>query len=162
MTGKAHHPYTSQPSCFLPQPASSMSSSLSISSFDHQPQSPMPSSRHDHPPFSTNEHTNTHCLSQPTNCFTQNQHKVLSSIYIIELNSTHCSHHGSCRPLKKCIEVKWKENFIIHIMIHVVCGKKATSNSVLFITQIHVNDIIVKYNTSEKTNSLNALNAKLH
>ena len=33
----------------------------SLSSFDHQPQSLMPFSRHDHPLSSTHDHTNEHC-----------------------------------------------------------------------------------------------------
>ena len=43
--GKVHLPFSYQPSHFPPQPSSSMSSLASISSFDHQPQNPMPISR---------------------------------------------------------------------------------------------------------------------
>ena len=38
---------------------------------------------------------NTVCLSQPIYGFTQTQHHILGSFCVLELYSTHCSHHGS-------------------------------------------------------------------
>ena len=77
--------FSNQPSHFLPQPPSTMSSSVSVSSFDLQPQNPMPLSGHDHPLSSTHDHTDKHCLPQPTDLWhhsnpagTSNPHIALS------------------------------------------------------------------------------------
>ena len=67
LNGKVHLPFSNQPSNFLPQPAFPMSPSASLSSFDRQPQNLIPFMRRDHPLSSTHDHTNKHCLLQPTN-----------------------------------------------------------------------------------------------
>ena len=59
LIGIVHLPFSSQPSHFLHQPASSLAS---LSSFDPKPPYPMPLSRRDHPLSSTHVHTNEPCL----------------------------------------------------------------------------------------------------
>ena len=82
LIGEVHLPFSSQPSLFLHQPAFSISSSASHSSFDRQPQDLMPFSRRDHPlPLLMNIPTNTVCHSQLIYGFilTQHEHQMCRS-----------------------------------------------------------------------------------
>ena len=93
MIGKVHLPFTNQPSHFLPQPAFSMSSSASLSSFDLQPFSRhgVLSSQHMTIP------TSIVCHGQLIYGFiqTQHEHQIRRSFSVFELYSKHCSHNES-------------------------------------------------------------------
>ena len=87
-------PFSNQPLHFLPQPAFSMSSLASLSSFELQPQNLMLFLGHDNPltiPMNTVYHYQLiYCLFQ-----TQHEHHIHRSFPIFELYCTHCCHHGS-------------------------------------------------------------------
>ena len=65
---KVHLPFSNQPSYFPPQPASSMSSSTSLSTFDLQPQNIMRFSRYHHPLSSIRDHTSEHNIHTYCQC----------------------------------------------------------------------------------------------
>ena len=97
---KVNLPFSDQLSHFLPQPAFSMSSLASLSSFELQPRNLMPFLRHDHPLSSTHGHTNEHCLPLWLHCYygfiqTQHEHQIRRSFSVVELLSTHSSYRGS-------------------------------------------------------------------
>ena len=101
LNGKVHLSFSKQPSYFPPQPAFSMSSLASPSSFDLQPQNLMPS--YDMTILSPQHMTittNTYFHSQLIYCFLQNQHEhqICRSLSVFALPTTHCSHHGSFCP----------------------------------------------------------------
>ena len=95
----AHLPFSNQPSCFVPQPASSMFSSASISSFDILPQIQCPSQdmtilSPQHIPPNTVYH------SQLFYAFILNQHQVINSFSTFQMYSTDCCQHGSLSYVK--------------------------------------------------------------
>ena len=67
LIGKVHLPFSNQSSHFLPLPASTMFTMVSLSFYDLQPHNLMPFSRHAHPLSTAHDHTNEHCLPYPTN-----------------------------------------------------------------------------------------------
>ena len=86
--GKVHLPFSNQPSHFLPQPASSMSSSASLSSFDPQSQNLMTILSPQHITIPTNTVNHSQLLIYGFTQ-TQHQHQNLRTSSISEMNSTH-------------------------------------------------------------------------
>ena len=111
LINKVYLPFSNQLSQFLPQPAFSMSSSASLSSFDLQPPFlPLTFNLEVSCPSQeiiilSLQHmtipTNTVCHRQLIYGFfqTQHEHQICRSFSVLELYSTHCSHHGSFCPL---------------------------------------------------------------